>query len=1123
MEEGIKNKEDEGKIGEISNTELYNENYNGNAKNGNNDKDNKHILVKKYLEEFSLVESNLASFNDFIENRLQQIINSINEEIDRSEVELSLGKIHVGMPTVTESDGSTNPILPIEARLRKITYSAPVYLEINTELDRKEFNQVEIGRIPVMVKSKRCNLHGMSKEELKNNYEDPNDPGGYFIINGNERVLVMVEDLSPNNPFIEDTAKGPSLRLFSQRGSYRIPVTISETNEGIILVSFSRFKNLPAFLLIKALGILRDDEIAKLINKETDSVIINMYEYANIQDSKDAMIALAEKMGMEGTQKEILDRIKTKIDSSFLPHIGIKPQDRNEKARTLCKLIKYFLTMTKDVKVFSDKDHYLNKRVRLSGDLLADLFRLNLTIFIRDLQHSLQKIAKKKKFYSVKSLAKSTLFSHRIESAIATGSWVGERTGATQNMDKTNYLSILSQLQRVISLLPSEQENFKARTLHPTHYGRFCPIETPEGTPIGLRKNLALLARVTTKAIIDEKSFFSVLSSIGLKSPENIEKSDIDIFFNGRFIGNCDNAVDFIEKFREKRRKQEIPYDISIRFDKRAGLIVINSDEGRVLRPLIIVKDGKSLLTKEKLEAVKRKEISWRELINEGIIEYIDASEEENCFVAMKEEEISKEHTHLEIDPVAMFGLTTGLVPFANHDSASRLNRGSKTQKQSLGLYAANFHSLIDSDVSIAHYPQKPIVRSFLYDAVEFYPAGQNVVVAVLPYEGYNVSDAIVINKASLDRGLARTTYFKPYISTALKYTGNLKDEICIPSKDVTGYRTERLYRHLEDDGIVYPEAELKEEEVVVGKISPPKFLLEMEEISLAKSKKENSTVVRQNERGIVDGVFITVNNEGDQIVQVRTRDLRIPELGDKFATTHGQKGVIGFIAPEEDIPFTSRGMRPDLIFNPHGLPGRMTVSYLMELIAGKVGCLSGRTIDATAFSGEKIEDLEKQLLELGFRFDGKETLYDGLTGKPLEAKIFIGNMYYLKLRYMVGNRIQVRASGKIALLTRQPVEGRAKGGALRLGEMEKDAIVAHGASLLLKERFGSDNVIIYVCPQCGAIGIKDRIRKKEICPICGQVDLEPIEISYASKLLFEELSALHLFPHLILKNKFEE
>ncbi|MGB9708103.1 MAG: DNA-directed RNA polymerase subunit B [Candidatus Pacearchaeota archaeon] len=598
----------------------------------------------------------------------------------------------------------------------------------------------------------------------------------------------------------------------------------------------------------------------------------------------------------------------------------------------------------------------------------------------------------------------------------------------------------------------------------------------------------------------------------------------VDVFYNGRFIGEVEQPDQFIQTLREKRRIGELPMELSVRYDKAINLIFLTTDTGRILRPLIIVREGKPLLKEEHLEALAREELNWDDLVNLGIIEYVDAAEEENLLVAMSPEEVTQEHTHMEIDPIAMFGFTTAIVPYANHDHSSRLNRGSKTQTQALGLYAANYLDLIDTDVSILHYPQRPIVRGFVYDAIKnFYPAGQNVVVAIMPFEGYNVSDAIIINRASIDRGLGRSTYFRPYTSIELHYTGNLKDEICVPSKDVSGYRTEKSYRYLEEDGVVFPEATLNEEDVVIGKVSPPKFLLEMEEISLAKSRKENSTIVRQSERGTVDAVFVTVDSEGRKIVQVRTRDNRFPELGDKFATCHGQKGVIGMIANEEDIPFTSRGMKPDIIFNPHSVPSRMTVSYLIELLAGKTGCLRGERIDGTAFSGEKIEDLEKFLIESGFRQDGKETLYDGLTGKPLEAKIFVGNMYYLKLKYMVANKIQMRASGKITLLTRQPVEGRAKGGALRLGEMEKDALVAHGSSLLLKERFSSDNIVVHVCPKCGAFGVRDKLRKRDMCPLCGNTKLEPIEISYASKLLMEEIISLHLFPHFILKNKYED
>ncbi len=1080
-----------------------------------------HILIQEYLKNHSLVESNIMSFNDFIENRMQEIVDELSDNIAGDDFEIKLGKIRVEKPSIVESDGSSKLITPAEARLRDLTYSAPIKIEISIQYEgQTEAAEVELGRIPIIVKSKVCNLDGLSQEELIDNYIDPKDPGGYFIINGNERVIVMAEDLASNQTFIEHPkGKQLMLRLFSQRGAYKIPISLVESSDGILQVSFSRFRDIPFVILLRALGLMSDAEISKLIGKQTDSLIVNLYEFPEINNEEDALLWISEKTNLQGTKKEILDRIKQRIDSYLLPHIGLKKESRIEKARTLCKFIKQFYVAKEHPEdSMTDKDHYSNKRVRLSGDLLSDLFRVNMNILLREIQHSLQKTVKRKRFYSIKTIAKSTLFSHRMESAIATGSWIGERSGVTQNMDKTNYLAILSQLQRVSSTLAETQENFAARTLHPTHYGRFCPIETPEGTQIGLRKNLSMLTKISTRTKIDNDKILKVFIGEGVK-PEL--EGGVDVFYNGRFIGHVNDVKNFVRNIKDRRRKGELPLELSVKFDGFLETVFLSTEIGRALRPVVIVDGGKSKLTKEHLEMVKKGSLGWDNLIEEGIIEYLDASEEDDCLIAIYEEELTEKHTHVEIDPIGCLGIVTSLVPYGNHDQSARLMRGSKTQKQALGIYAANFPVRIDTDVSILHYPQKPLVRSFTYDTLNIYPAGQNIVVAIMPYEGYNIEDAVVLNKASVDRGFGRSTYFRPYTSVELNYAGGLKDEIVIPEKDVSGYRLEENYRYLEDDGVVYPEADISEGEVLIGKLSPPKFLSEAREISI-QTKKENSSIMRQEERGIVDGVFITQDREGNKIVQVRMRDERIPELGDKFSTPHGQKGVIGFVADDEDIPFTCSGVKPDLIFNPHGIPSRMTVGYLMELLAGKVAALSGEVREGSSFSSEKLDSLEDNLKKLGFRYDGKETLYNGISGEKMPVKIFIGNMYYLKLKYMVSNKMHARASGKIALLTRQPIEGRSRGGALRLGEMEQEALVAHGASLLLKERYSSDGVIVHICSKCGAIACDDQIRNQIICPLCDSNQIEPVEMSYAFKLLLEELQGMHILTKFNLKNKYE-
>jgi DNA-directed RNA polymerase subunit B len=629
-----------------------------------------------------------------------------------------------------------------------------------------------------------------------------------------------------------------------------------------------------------------------------------------------------------------------------------------------------------------------------------------------------------------------------------------------------------------------------------------------------------LLAKISTRINLENEKLIKILVEFGME--KEIQGEGKDVFLNGRFIGHVKDIQEFISGLKDKRRQGELPIELSLRHDTSLDNVLLSTEIGRVMRPVIILENGKSRLTEEHLKLLSQDSFSWDDLINEGIIEYLDTAEEENALVALTEGDITEEHTHLEIDKIDLLGVVTSLVPYANYDQSSRLNRGSKTQKQALGLYAANFLCRIDTDVNILHYPQRPIVRSFIYDTLNIHPAGQNVIVAVMTHEGYNIEDALILNKGSVDRGLARSTYYRPYTSVELNYAGGLRDEITIPEKDVSGYRTEESYRFLEDDGVVYTEAKLNSGEAVIGKTSPPKFLSEVREISI-KAKKEASSVIRQEEHGTIESVFITEDNQGNKVIRVKTRDLRIPELGDKFATSHGQKGIIGAIIPENDVPFTSKGIRPDIIFNPHSIPGRMTVGYLIELLAGKVGCLSGKIVDGTGFAGQKIEDLEGQLEGMGFRMDGKETVYNGVTGKMMNLKIFVGNMYYLKLKYMVSNKMHARASGKVTLLTRQPIEGRAKGGALRLGEMEQQALVAHGASLLLKERYDSDKVVLPICIKCGAVAIEDSIRNKMTCPMCNSQDVESVEISYAFKLLVDEIQSLHIKTKFNLKNKYEQ
>ena len=598
-----------------------------------------------------------------------------------------------------------------------------------------------------------------------------------------------------------------------------------------------------------------------------------------------------------------------------------------------------------------------------------------------------------------------------------------------------------------------------------------------------------------------------------------------EVYLNSKYVGTVDDVNSFVSKIREERRAGNLTENVNVHHNEKSDEVFVEASKGRSRRPLIIIREGQPLLTEKHLKQLEKNEISWNDLVKQGVIEYLDAAEEENSLVAFFEKDLTPEHTHLEITPMAMFGLTTALVPYGNFSQSTRLNAGSKNQKQALGLYAANFSMRMDMDVNLLHYPQVPIVKSIMHDLSDYdkHPAGQNIVVAVMSYKGYNMEDAIILNKSSIERGFGRSTYYRPSIAEELRYSGGLIDQISIPDKDVKGYKSENDYRFLEDDGIIYPEAKIEEGDVVIGKTSPPRFLSSLEEYNLtAGTRRESSVGIKHGERGVVDFVLLTENEEGNRLVQVRLRDGRVPEIGDKFTSRHGQKGIVGLIVPAADLPFSESGIVPDLIFSPHGIPSRMTISHLIEILAGKVGALSGRYINGTTFDAEPEEKLRQELKSLGFRENGVETFYNGVTGEQMEAKIFVGNMYYLKLKHLVANKIHSRARGPIQLLTRQPTEGRAKEGGLRLGEMEKDTFVAHGASLLLKERFDSDKTIVPVCESCGIIAIRDDYKNKSYCPICGEnVEINDVEISYAFKLILDEFKSLGIYPKLQLESRY--
>jgi DNA-directed RNA polymerase subunit B' len=593
------------------------------------------------------------------------------------------------------------------------------------------------------------------------------------------------------------------------------------------------------------------------------------------------------------------------------------------------------------------------------------------------------------------------------------------------------------------------------------------------------------------------------------------------IYLNGRAIGSVDNPAKFVNEVRTSRRKGQISGEVNISYMEKLGEVRVNTDRGRIRKPYLIVENGQPKLTTEMIEKIKRNEINFAYLLRNGVVEFLDAEEEENALIAFFRKDVTPETTHLEFDLASVFGLTINTSPFPEHNALARHAMSANFIKQSQGLYSTNFDQRFDSRGYLLYYPQVPIVTTAAYDYanIKSHPSGQNFVVAISTYYGYNMADAIVINKSAVDRGLGRSVFYKSYSDEERRYPGGQRDKFRIPPPTAEGYMGEHAYSKLSEDGIIEPEVSVDEGDVLIGKVAPPRFLEEnIGAGGLEEKVRDDSVVLKAGENGTIDSVIATETTGATRIVKVRVRSQRIPEKGDKFASRHGQKGVIALLANQEDMPFSENGIVPDLLLNPHSIPTRLTFGHLLEMLGGKVGAVSGKKVDGSAFttSGKnRIDEYGNTLSQYGFDRHGDEILYDGITGRPFKAKIFTGVVYYNRLYHMVSNKIQVRSRGKVQILTHQPTEGKARQGALRFGEMERDALIGHGASLLLKERMldQSDKTSVLVCSQCGSMGYYDYIKRTAICPLCGGNSLEEIEISYAFKVLLDEIKSLHILP----------
>jgi DNA-directed RNA polymerase subunit B len=1104
-------------------------------------------IIQDLLKREGIARQHLNSFDEFLERGLQSIIDEVGHiEIENAEYpyKIQLGKVKLQQPRMMELDGSITHITPAEARLRNVSYSAPIMMEASVVEDGKilESRFVHIGDIPVMARSNACILHNFSTQKLIEHGEDPNDPGGYFIINGSERVIVGLEDLSYNKIIVDKEKVGGNdvykAKVYSSIVGYRAKLELVMKNDGLIVARIPGSPvDIPVVTLMRALGLESDREIAaatSLVESIQNELEASFEKVAEVQTSKDSIVYISKRIAPGMLEEFQIKRAETLLDWGLLPHLGKHQENRREKAQFLgeaaCKLIELKLGWISP----DDKDHYGNKVIKFAGQMLADLFRTAFRNLVRDMKYQLERSGQKRGINAVAAAIRPGIVSDKLNNAIATGNWGRGRVGVTQLLDRTNYLSTISHLRRIQSPLSRTQPNFEARDLHPTHFGRICPSETPEGSNCGLVKNLALSAIISVNVSPEEiiEKLYDLGSVHFTDAKEDLKRDGTRVFVDGRLVGYYKDGDKLVESLRDLRRNSKIHPHVGISLFKpgvegATTRLYVNCNAGRVLRPLIVIKEGKPLVTQELIDKVSKKLMSWNDLLRMGIIELIDANEEENCEITLDDKD-TKKFTHLEIFPSAILGAGASIIPYPEHNQSPRNTYESAMAKQSLGFSTPMMNTSTYVRQHLMWYPQTPIVTTKALNllGLEDRPAGQNCVVAVLPFDGYNIEDAIVISKAAVDRGLGRTFFYRIYEAEAKQYPGGMRDNFEIPNAEdnIRGYKGEKAYRLLEEDGVIAGESTAVGGDILIGKTSPPRFMEEYREFeSKGPYRRDTSIGVRPSETGVVDTVVMTQSNEGGKMYKIRVRDMRIPEIGDKFASRHGQKGVVGILARYEDLPYTAEGVIPDVLINPHAFPSRMTVGMFMESISGKAAAVRGARFDGSAFVGEKTEEIKAALEHSGLKYSGKEMMYDGRTGKPFPVEVFIGVVYYQKLHHMVADKIHARARGQVQMLTKQPTEGRARGGGLRFGEMERDCLIAYGASMILKDRLldESDKSEIYVCERCGLVAYHDVKQRKYVCRVCGdKAKVSSVSVAYAFKLLLQEMQSLNVAPRLMIKER---
>ncbi|KAG5009733.1 hypothetical protein AAZX31_07G118200 [Glycine max] len=1112
-------------------------------------------LLPEFLKVRGLVKQHLDSFNYFVRTDIKKIVRA-NDLIVASRyphIYLRFLNVGIGKPSIM-IDEVTEDLTPQTCRLSDLTYAAPICADVEYTLgshdkpDIKRKLKVEIGRMPIMLRSCCCVLHGRDEAELAKLGECPLDPGGYFVIKGTEKVILIQEQLSKNRIIIDTDKKGnitASVTSSTEKIKTKTVVVMEKEKLWLQLNKFP--KKVPLMVVMKAMGMESDQEVTQMVGRDPRYSFLLLPSIEECTKCKvytreqalEYLDKLVKRPTYSNNAAEKEGAAFSALRDVFLANVPVDQDNFRPKCIYVAVMMRRIMDAILNKDAMDDKDYVGNKRLELSGQLISllfeDLFK-SMTTEVKNLTDKMLEKPDKAKNFDICTLLTRTrsIITLGLERTLSTGNFEikrfrMERKGMTQVLQRLSFIGALGHMTRVSPQFEKSRKVSGPRALQPSQWGMLCPCDTPEGESCGLVKNLALMTHVTTDE--EEKPLISLCESLGVEDMKDLSAEELHtpdsflVIFNGLILGKHRRPLRFATAIRKLRRAGKIGEFVSVYVNEKQHCVYLASDGGRVCRPLVIADKGISRIKQHHMKELMDGVRTFDDFLRDGLLEYLDVNEENNALIALYEGDATSETTHIEIEPFTILGVIAGLIPYPHHNQSPRNTYQCAMGKQAMGNIAFNQLRRMDSLLYLLVYPQRPLLTTKTIELVGYdkLGAGQNATVAVMSYSGYDIEDAIVMNKASLDRGFGRCIVMKKYNAIIQKHSNDTSDRILRPNRTAD---TAGRMQILDDDGIAAPGEILRPYDIYINKQSPidtrtPKT---GSAANLPDSAyRSNAQSFKGNGGEVVDRVVLCSDKDNNMCIKFLIRHTRRPELGDKFSSRHGQKGVCGTIVPQEDFPFSEKGICPDLIMNPHGFPSRMTVGKMIELLGGKAGVSCGRFHYGSAFGersghADKVETISETLVSKGFNYSGKDFIYSGITGCPLQAYIFMGPIYYQKLKHMVLDKMHARGSGPRVMLTRQPTEGRARNGGLRVGEMERDCLIAYGASMLIYERLmlSSDPFEVQVCTACGLLGYYNHKLKTGICSSCKNGDnISTMKLPYACKLMIQELQSMNIVPRL--------